>query len=90
MRTECIPLLTEAGIHVLLCEASASAEDDREEAILIRAFRSLHEHASQEAAFYKSKRWAEGPRDRLLACLVDYHSVTIRGTPETDRALAQL
>ena len=90
MTQECLPLLRARGIDVLACGLTCSREDGREEAILIRAFLTLAEHDRQEAEFYSSEAWAKGPRDRLLACIQDYHSVTLLCPASSRRALTEL
>jgi len=48
-----------------------------EEAFLIRSFESIDEHAEQEARFYSSREWHDGPRAAILECIESYHSVVI-------------
>lgn len=82
MREECVPLLARFGIRVVGCGASVVAEDGREEAFLIRAFPSLHDHSVQEEQFYASEEWRCGPRDAILSRLIDYHSVVFEVSEE--------
>jgi len=77
MRDQAVPLLADFGIKVVASGASLVREDGSEEAFLIRSFESIDEHAEQEARFYSSREWHDGPRAAILECIESYHSVVI-------------
>lgn len=77
MREEARPLLDDAGIRVVDSGLSLVAEDGHEEAYLIRAFGSPEERDRQEDAFYGSEVWVKGPRDAVLACIENYHTIVL-------------
>jgi hypothetical protein len=87
MKDESVPLLEEAGVRVVSCGGSLVAEDGHEEAYLIRAFASLEEHRDQEAAFYGSDAWREGPREAILSMIVSYHTIVLEVPEEAAAAL---
>lgn len=80
MREVAVPMLAAAGIDTVRYGASLVDEDGNEEAFLMRAFDSLQAHEAQEAAFYGSEEWRQGPRDAVLACIDSYHSIVIETT----------
>ncbi|WP_219825987.1 NIPSNAP family protein [Nonomuraea typhae] len=82
MREQAIPMLLAHGIEVVGCGPSLADEDGHEEAYLLRAFDSLEAHERQEAAFYSSPTWLEGPRQAIVSHIESYHSVAI----DTSRA----
>lgn len=77
MTEESIPLLRKAGIDVVAAGPSLYAEDGHEEAFLMRAFASLERMREQEDAFYSSAAWREGPRQAIVAPIVQYHSIAV-------------
>lgn len=77
MTEEAIPLLAKAGIDVVAAGPSLYAEDGDEEAFLMRAFDSLEQLQQQEDAFYSSAAWLEGPREAIVAPIVQYHSIAV-------------
>jgi len=83
MRDVSLPMLERHGITVVDCGASLVAEDGHEEAYLIRAFSSLAAHAEQEARFYGSDEWRNGPREEILACIEQYHTIVLEVSRET-------
>jgi hypothetical protein len=88
MRDVSVPLLERHGIRVVDCGASLVAEDGHEEAYLIRAFPSLDAHAEQEARFYESDEWRNGPREEILACVEQYHTIVLEVSGEAVEALS--
>jgi hypothetical protein len=89
MREVSLPMLERHGIPVVDCGASLVSEDGHEEAYLIRAFPSLAAHAEQEARFYGSDEWRNGPRDEILACIEQYHTIVLAVARETVDALSR-
>jgi hypothetical protein len=77
MREQSLPLLASAGIRVLAAGESLVAEDGHEEAYLIRAYGSLDERDRQEAEFYGSDAWRNGPREAIISRIVQYHTIAI-------------
>ena len=89
MREVSLPMLERHGIAVVDCGASLVGEDGHEEAYLIRAFPSLDAHAELEARFYESDEWRNGPREEILACIEQYHTIVLEVSPETVDALSR-
>ena len=89
MRDVSVPMLEKHGIVVVGHGASLVDEDGREEAYLIRAFPSLDAHAEQEERFYGSDEWRDGPREAILACIVDYHSIVLEASDDGVAALTR-
>jgi hypothetical protein len=77
MREESMPLLASAGVRVLAAGASLVAEDGNEEAYLVRAFDSLADRERQEAEFYGSEAWRNGPREAIVSRIVQHHTITL-------------
>ncbi|GAA2025516.1 hypothetical protein GCM10009839_24560 [Catenulispora yoronensis] len=77
MTEEAIPLLLKAGIDVVAAGPSLYNEDADEEAVLMRGFASLEQLAEQQDAFYSSPEWLEGPREAIVAPIVQYHSIVL-------------
>lgn len=77
MRDESLPLLADAGIRVVAAGPSLVVEDGHEEAYLMRAFPSMEARDAQEAAFYASSAWRDGPREAILACIESYHTIVM-------------
>lgn len=86
MREEAAPLLGRFGIRVVAAGASLAREDGHEEAYLIRGFPSLAVRDAQEAAFYGSDAWRDGPREAILSRIESYHTVVL----ETSDAAADV
>jgi hypothetical protein len=87
MREESVPMLERHGIRSVVCGASLVAEDGFEEAYLVRAFDSLEQRAAQEAAFYSSPEWREGPREAIVSRIESMHTIVIEATAEAVHAL---
>jgi hypothetical protein len=77
MREESLPMLASAGVRVLAAGQSLVAEDEHEEAYLIRAFDSLADRDRQETEFYGSNAWRNGPREAIISRIVQYHTIVI-------------
>lgn len=90
MRTRALPLLADAGIDVVACGASLDPSDaDQPDAYLIRAFPDLETGQRLEAGFYASAAWVDGPREAVLADILDYHTVLVEATPAAVEALRE-
>jgi hypothetical protein len=89
VRDESLPLLERHGITVVAHGVSLVSEDGHEEAYLIRAFPSLDAHAEQEARFYASDDWRQGPREAILALIESYHSVVLEVTSDVADSFAR-
>lgn len=87
MREESVPLLEQAGVHVLDCGASLVSESGHEEAYLIRAFDSLESHEAQEDSFYASDAWRLGPREAIVSRIDSYHTIVIETSAQAIKAL---
>lgn len=90
MREESLPLLLKHGLDVVDAGASLVAEDDAEEAYLIRAFASIDEREKQEAWFYGSDEWRGGPREAIVSRIESYHTIVIDASAEAVRALRRV
>lgn len=77
MREESLPMLASAGIRVLATGESLVAEDGHEEAYLVRAFDSLVDRDRQEAEFYGSDAWRNGPREAIISRIAQYHTIVM-------------
>jgi hypothetical protein len=87
MQDEAIPMLKQAGIRVVASGASLTAEGGEEEAYLVRAFESLEQHEEQEANFYESEAWRNGPREAIVSLIESLHSITVELSAEAVDAL---
>ncbi len=72
------PLLASAGLSVIAYGLSLVAEDGNETAYLIRSFVSLEERDAQEAAFYGSDAWRQGPREAVVSRIESLHTVVLQ------------
>lgn len=66
---EALLLVRASGMEVLRFGRS---NHEHESFHLIRAFDDRAQLQAQQAAFYGSTAWRDGPREALLACLDDY------------------
>lgn len=82
-----IPLLERAGIDVVRFGPSEAREDGHDEYVLIRAFESGDARDEQEAAFYSSAAWVDGPRQEILARIESFHTIVLTVTPDAVDAL---
>jgi len=74
MHEEALPLLGKFGLRVLAGGLTLGEGDD---AYLIRAFASLEERERQEAEFYGSDEWRDGPRESVVSRIESYHTVVL-------------
>lgn len=72
MREEAFPLLEKFGLRVL---AGGLTIAEGEDAYLIRSFDSLEEREAQEARFYGSDEWKNGPREAVISRIESFHEV---------------
>lgn len=78
MRGQALPLLAEAKIDVLACGRSLDDGDaEQPDAYLLRAFPDRARRDEAEAGFYTSEAWVQGPRESVLALIVDYHTIVL-------------
>ena len=77
MRGESLPLLERFGIDVVRATPSESDEDGSCDYLLARAYRTHEQRSRQEAAFYSSAQWKEGPAATILAAIESYHTITL-------------
>lgn len=81
---ESMPLLRQWNVDVVGYGPSLHDENSY---YLVRAFESLEQRESGEAAFYASPEWVEGPREAILALIESYTTVVVE---LDDDALAAL
>lgn len=74
MHEEAFPLLEKFGLRVLAGGLTLAEGDD---AYLIRAFDSLEHRDQQEAEFYGSDEWKNGPREAVISRIESYHTVVL-------------
>lgn len=79
-------MLAEYGIDVVAMAPSVTA-DEGEHAALLRAFDSLADRERQEAAFYGSAEWRDGPRSTVMEPIESYHTVVLDVSPAAVDAL---
>ncbi|MGH8176648.1 MAG: NIPSNAP family protein [Steroidobacter sp.] len=84
MSDEAVPMLRRWGVDVVAFGSSAHDEDSY---YLIRAYRDLADRQRSQDEFYASAEWREGPRERILAPIVNYTSVVVPMSAETIDAL---
>jgi NIPSNAP len=82
-----LPLLRRHNVDVI---AYGPSLHDALSYYLVRSFSSLDDRMRSEDAFYASKEWREGPRDRVLAAIETYSTVVVSVDPETVRAMRHL
>jgi hypothetical protein len=80
MQTQSLPLLRAAGTDVL---AGGASLEDPCAYLLVRAYPNRAAREASQLAFYASDAWRRGPRETILACIDNYHSVVV----EADAAL---
>lgn len=74
VRERSMPLLARWNVDVVAFGPSVDGEDTY---VLIRAFDSLKAREAEEAAFYASEDWRNGPREAILALIENYTSVVL-------------
>lgn len=75
MRTQALPLLHKWGFDVVAQGVSIDGDD---RGYLVRAYRDLTHREVSEDIFYGSIDWLDGPREAILDCIEDYHSVVFQ------------
>jgi hypothetical protein len=84
MRTQALPLLYKWGFDVVAQGVSMDGDD---RGYLVRAYRDLTHREVSEDIFYGSTDWLDGPREAILDCIEDYHSVVFQLPPGSVDAL---
>ena len=88
MRREALPLLADFRIAVVACALSLdSDEEPQPDAYLIRTFASREQRDRQEAEFYGSDAWLNGPRDAVLSHIETFHTVVLEVPDDAADAL---
>lgn len=64
-----LPLVRASGMDIV---AFGRSDHEHESFYLIRAYDDRGQLETQQAAFYSSDAWLNGPREPLVACLDDY------------------
>ena len=71
---EAVPMLQQWNVDLV---AYGPSPHDEVSYYLIRAYRSLQDRQRSQDAFYGSAEWREGPRERILALIESYTSITL-------------
>ena len=71
---EALPMLRRSKVDVV---AYGPSLHDADSYILIRAYTSLDDRQTSEDAFYGSDEWKNGPREAVLADIVNYTTVVL-------------
>jgi hypothetical protein len=71
---ESLPLLKKWNVDVV---AYGPSIDDSDTYFLIRAFSNIPERQRREDAFYGSDDWKKGPREAILALIVNYTTIIL-------------
>jgi hypothetical protein len=71
---QALPLLKKWGIEVMAFGPSLHDEDSY---FLIRAYHDLNDRQQKEGAFYGSDEWKTGPREAILAQIINYTTVVV-------------
>lgn len=87
VRERSMPLLARWNVDVVAFGPSVDGEDTY---VLIRAFDSLKAREAEEAAFYASEDWRNGPREAILALIEDYTSVVLSADKLPDAAKREI
>jgi len=66
---EALPLVRASGMDVV---AFGRSDHEHESFYLVRAYADRGQLQAQQAAFYSSAVWRQGPREALISCLDDY------------------
>jgi hypothetical protein len=84
---ESVPMLLRHGVDVV---AFGPSRHDEDSYVLIRAFDSLEDRQRQEAAFYGSQEWRDGPRQQIEDSIVAYTTVVVELDPEAVAGLRRM
>jgi hypothetical protein len=74
MAREAVPMLRRWNVDVVAFGPSPHDEDSY---YLIRAYRDLPQRQLSQDEFYGSAEWREGPRERIIALIMNFASVVI-------------
>jgi NIPSNAP len=80
VREESRPLLEKHGTDVVAARASLGDENGF---VLIRAYRDVMHRDQDQAAFYGSAAWRDGPRESIIACIENHTSVMMEADDAT-------
>ena len=82
-----IPLLRQFGIDVVRFGPSGLVDEGFVDYVLVRSFKSEDAREEEEARFYGSSEWVNGPREEILAKIESYHTVVLTLTSDAVDAL---
>ncbi|HEV8283919.1 MAG TPA: DUF4440 domain-containing protein [Chitinophagaceae bacterium] len=71
---QALPLLKKWNIEVMAFGPSIHDEDSY---FLVRAYKNLSERQQKEDAFYGSEEWKKGPREAILAQIINYTTIVV-------------
>jgi hypothetical protein len=74
-----LPMLKRWNVEVVTFGPSLHGEDSY---FLVRSYKNLSERQQSQDAFYGSDEWRQGPREAILACIVNYTTVVIPAREE--------
>jgi quinol monooxygenase YgiN len=75
-----VPMLRESGMDVV---AYGPSQHDPDAYFLIRAYDDLEQLNVQQAAFYGSQAWREGPREPVVSRIQTYLSTVLWLSPQS-------
>jgi hypothetical protein len=73
-REQAQPMLDRWGVDVI---GAGQSLEDGESFYLMRCYASLEDRRSSQDAFYGSDEWLQGPRNAILACIENYHTIVL-------------
>lgn len=71
---QALPMLKRWNVEVVYYGPSLHDEDSY---FLMRAYSSLEERQKSQDAFYGSDEWKQGPRESILALIINYTTVVV-------------
>ena len=71
---EALPMLTRWKIDVV---AFGPSPNDNDSYFVIRRYKDIPDMEQQEAAFYGSDEWKNGPREKVLSHIINYTTIVI-------------
>ncbi|MBT2748764.1 MULTISPECIES: NIPSNAP family protein [unclassified Lysobacter] len=80
MVEDAIPMIRAYGMDVV---AYGQSDHERETRYLIRAYKGRAHLDEQQAEFYASQAWRNGPRPALISCIDTYLNTLLRLSPES-------
>jgi hypothetical protein len=79
MVEDAIPMIRAYGMDVV---AYGQSDHERETRYLIRAYKDRAHLDEQQAGFYASQTWRNGPRPSLISCIDTYLNTLLQLSPE--------